>query len=161
MCAYFSEAKRINLEPSLNTYKVMLYHWIPKKEEKRLDRAQMSVNCLGNILNDLENRPAIEWVEAEDEKFFGMAMLVATYARNPDLIDRVERLYRSPNNKVQMSAFQTEPAFYSRYLLGKIKLAKHVDEVGQLYLDLVPRIVGASRMLIEEMVRKLKVEHHF
>ena len=101
--------------------------------------------------------PHLEPADWTDQYFFLNALKVATEARNPDLVDRLEKLYSDRRNTVAMTALTTESVFYSRYLVFK---ASHLDIDGleKLYKELVPRVVGTTKQLTLLLAERLTKE---
>lgn len=120
----------------------------------------LAVTTLNEILHALEKRPSIECEQFSDQEFFVTAMSVATFAANPDLVDRLHALYESPKNRVRLTAFTVEAVYYNRYLTYKIGFElTDVAKVGELYMSLVPRVVGVSRQLTNNVLRRLPAEN--
>jgi len=154
------EMKKLNIEPTLTTYSHVLEILLPsrnKSEQVTADELQVTVNILNEILIRLEMGPHVEPVDWTDQYFFLNALKVATEARNPDLVDRLEKLYSNRKNTVAMTALTTESVFYSRYLVFK---ASHldIDELEKLYKELVPRVVGTTRQLTLLLAERLTKE---
>jgi len=154
------EMKKLNIEPTLTTYSHVLEILFPsrnKSEQVTADELQVTVNILNEILIRLEMGPHVEPVDWTDQYFFLNALKVATEARNPDLVDRLEKLYSNRKNTVAMTALTTESVFYSRYLVFK---ANHldIDELEKLYKELVPRVVGTTKQLTLLLAERLTKE---
>jgi len=158
---YLSEASRIGLEPNLTTYYMVLSILRPGYNEPVPERLLLAVNCLSEALTKLESQKIIECQQFTDQQFFNVGMAIAAMARNPNLMDRLEGLYRAKKNQVKMTAFVTESNFYSTYLNRKIAMLRDINEVGELYMSLVPRVVGVNRSLILKMMDKLSGKKHW
>lgn len=157
--AYLNEANRLGLEPNLTTYHLVLNVFREHSLFEHLERLQSAVNCLSEIITKLKAQDKIECQQFSDQQFFATAMAIATYSKNIDLMERVDKLYNSKKNQVKLTAFTLESGFYSRYLFKKVSLMSDVDKIGELYTSLVPRVVGVTRELNNVMIQKLRVRN--
>lgn len=149
------------MEPNLTTYHHVLTILWPENFKEDTDRLKIGVNCLSEILSALEAKTQIRWEQFTDQLFFVSAIKMANAARNMDLMDRVEQLYRSNQNSVKMTAFTIESNFYGRYIQKKVAMLNDLNEIGKLYMSLVPRCISATKELILLMMGKLEVGSFF
>ncbi|CAD5226026.1 unnamed protein product [Bursaphelenchus xylophilus] len=162
-----AEVNRLRLVPSLTTFDLVLGGLRSQKVQgsetppvQGTQELVLAITALSEIMDILESRPQIDPHDHTDQNFFVTAMSVATAANNAEMVDRVEALYRSDKNNVKMTAFTVEAVFYNRYLNYKIfTQLTDINEIGEIYISLVPRLVGVSRMVIKNVLNKFPAEN--
>lgn len=117
------------------------------------------INILSEILKKLEsllkNSNPLEISEPTDQEFFIQAMSIACRATNVSIADRIEKLYKSPQNRIRMTSFIKESEyffsvysdtlaicyrFYEYYLLLKLENSSPLDGL-ELYRTIIPGLV--------------------
>lgn len=143
------EARKCSCHFSLTTYRNVLRICQLDSDKK------LHVTRLIQVLDELEKCDTIRTLYPKEQVFFTEAMQIAYEARNLMVADRIMSLYNSPKNQAKLPELTDEATFYAHYLKVSIPVLP-IEDLEKRYKSLVPRAVGLSRAIAQDMLDRLQ-----
>ncbi|CAB3407455.1 unnamed protein product [Caenorhabditis bovis] len=159
-----SEMSHLKIRPALSTYHKILKGLDDKSKnkEKEMRHLTLAISWVSQILDELsQTGEPLEPSSSSCNLFFYEAMGVAYRCANIEIAEKLRHLYEHPNNRVKMPAFTIESNFYNRYLQLYIEQTASIEQIYTKYIELVPRLVGASESLCNAVYQKLARQPHW